>query len=58
MPVCESRAEGAKRRTASDGLKEERRHIMAHQNGYKILVVEDDANERTGLQRLLADAGY
>jgi two-component system NtrC family response regulator/two-component system response regulator HydG len=31
---------------------------MAHQNGYKILVVEDDANERHGLQRLLTDAGY
>jgi two-component system NtrC family response regulator/two-component system response regulator HydG len=31
---------------------------MTHQNGYKILVVEDDANERHGLQRLLADAGY
>lgn len=29
-----------------------------HQNGYKILVVEDDPNERQGLQRLLADAGY
>ncbi|HUO08177.1 MAG TPA: sigma-54 dependent transcriptional regulator [Phycisphaerae bacterium] len=25
---------------------------------YKILVVEDDNNERSGLQRLLADAGY
>ena len=27
-------------------------------NGYKILVVEDDANERQGLQRLLTEAGY
>jgi len=32
---------------------------MAHaSNGYKILVVEDDDNERNGLQRMLADAGY
>ncbi len=31
---------------------------MATPNGYKVLVVEDDANERNGLQRLLTDAGY
>ncbi len=32
---------------------------MGHvSNGYKVLVVEDDANERQGLQRLLTDAGY
>lgn len=32
---------------------------MSHNsNGYRILVVEDDANERNGLQRLLTDAGY
>ncbi|MGN6370373.1 MAG: sigma-54-dependent transcriptional regulator [Phycisphaerae bacterium] len=29
-----------------------------HANGYKILVVEDDPNERQGLQRLLTEAGY
>ena len=31
---------------------------MTQQNGYKILVVEDDANERHSFQRLLTDAGY
>ena len=31
---------------------------MTTSNGYKVLVVEDDANERHGLQRLLTDAGY
>src|SRR5271154_4984353 len=31
---------------------------MTTLNGYKVLVVEDDANERHGLQRLLTDAGY
>jgi DNA-binding NtrC family response regulator len=33
---------------------------MTHQsnNNYRILVVEDDANERNGMQRLLQDAGY
>src|ERR1700759_4820981 len=31
---------------------------MTQQNGYKILVVEDDANERQSFQRLLTDAGY
>jgi DNA-binding NtrC family response regulator len=34
---------------------------MAHQSNcsnYKILVVEDDQNERNGMQRLLQDAGY
>jgi DNA-binding NtrC family response regulator len=31
---------------------------MAHTSGYKVLVVEDDANERNSLQRLLTDAGY
>ncbi len=31
---------------------------MAVQTTYKILVVEDDPNERTGMQRLLQDAGY
>ncbi len=31
---------------------------MAQAHSYKILVVEDDSNERQGMQRLLADAGY
>ena len=31
---------------------------MGHTTGYKVLIVEDDANERNGLQRLLGDAGY
>jgi DNA-binding NtrC family response regulator len=31
---------------------------MAHSNGYKILVVEDEADQRSSLQRLLTDAGY
>ncbi len=31
---------------------------MTTSNGYKVLVVEDDAKERQGLQRLLSDAGY
>ncbi len=31
---------------------------MAQPNGYKVLVVEDDANERQGLQRLLTSHGY
>ncbi len=31
---------------------------MTQQNGYRILVVEDDANDRQSLQRLLTDAGY
>src|SRR5262245_24788607 len=31
---------------------------MAHGNGYKVLVVEDDANERQSLQRLLTEGGY
>ena len=32
---------------------------MSHTaHGYKILVVEDETNERQGLQRLLTDAGY
>src|ERR1044072_847040 len=31
---------------------------MTHSNGYKVLVVEDEADQRSGLQRLLTDAGY
>jgi DNA-binding NtrC family response regulator len=31
---------------------------MTQSNGYKILVVEDEADQRSGLQRLLSDAGY
>jgi len=31
---------------------------MAQASDYKVLVVEDDGNERGGLQRLLADVGY
>jgi DNA-binding NtrC family response regulator len=31
---------------------------MSHASGYKVLVVEDDANERTSLQRLLTGEGY
>ena len=31
---------------------------MTTPNGYKVLVVEDDAGERHGLQRLLSNAGY
>src|ERR1035437_7157750 len=31
---------------------------MTHPNGYKILVVEDEGEQRSSLQRLLTDAGY
>src|SRR3954464_3316121 len=31
---------------------------MTQSASYKVLVVEDDANERKSLQRLLSDAGY